>query len=52
MANTSSRTLRLLSLLQTHRQADFDLISPPELVDYLRGWADRFLRATAPNQPL
>jgi predicted DNA-binding transcriptional regulator YafY len=33
-------------------QADFDLISPPELVDYLRGWADRFLRATAPNQPL
>ncbi|MDQ6613953.1 MAG: YafY family transcriptional regulator [Actinomycetota bacterium] len=30
-------------------EADFEVISPPELIDYLHGWADRFRRAGAPR---
>lgn len=86
MANTSSRTLRLLSLLQTHRYwpgvelrsgsrsrsahsaatstgcadsldwpamalgavgADFTVLTPPELLDHVHDWGERFSRATA-----
>ncbi|MGH3885607.1 MAG: WYL domain-containing protein [Pseudonocardiaceae bacterium] len=27
--------------------ADFEVLSPPELVDHIREWGDRFSRATA-----
>ncbi|MEU7910803.1 hypothetical protein [Microbispora bryophytorum] len=51
MANTSSRTLRLLSLLQTHRRwaAELEVLDPPEFVAYVREWGERFVRAASPG---
>ncbi len=31
--------------------ADFEVLAPPELLDHLRDWGDRFSRATATNGP-
>jgi predicted DNA-binding transcriptional regulator YafY len=31
--------------------ADFEVVSPPELLDHVRDWADRFSRATTPSVP-
>lgn len=30
--------------------ADFEVVSPPELVEHVREWGQRFGRATAPTQ--
>ncbi|MBA2696552.1 MAG: WYL domain-containing protein, partial [Actinobacteria bacterium] len=31
--------------------ADFEVLSPPELLDHVRNWAHRFSRATASTGP-
>ena len=31
--------------------AEFEVVSPPELVEHLRDWSDRFSRATARQGP-
>jgi hypothetical protein len=30
--------------------ADFEVVTPPELLEHVRGWARTFERATAPPQ--
>ncbi len=52
MANTSSRTLRLLSLLHIMALgvvgANFQVVSPPELIDRIHDWGRRFSQAGEP----
>ena len=37
------------TLALSHVEAEFEVVSPPELTDYLRDWSDRIDRALDPG---
>ena len=46
----SSDSLDWPTLVLGRAAAEFEVVSPPELVDHLRAWVDRFGRAVGPGQ--